>query len=129
MKFKLYTLVDITNTGARRGAGLPYHQEQNYMTVLQTVSIRANPSNVKITKETISLASTPFGKSFKGKHAVWCMSFDIEYEDAHSVETLIADFDLVPFIKELEETVKFDRSIFISEKSDHTNIFFELVDK
>ena len=129
MKFNLYTLADITPTGARRGEGTPYHQQQNYMTVLQTISIRANPSNIKVSKETASLTKLEFGKSYKGKHCVWCMSFDIEYEEAHSVETLVNDFDLVPFITGLEETVEFDKGIFISEKSDHTNVFFELVDK
>ena len=129
MNFKIYTLADITPTGARRGEGLAYHQEQNYMTVIQTIGIRTNPVNVKVDSKTVSIKDLGFGSNYKGKQCVWTMSFDIESQGGHSIELLQDDFNLVPFINNTNETVKFEKSLFISKDPDFCNIFFEFEDK
>ena len=42
-RFDLYTLVDITKTNARRGEDkLAYGQQQNYMSMMQTLGLRTN---------------------------------------------------------------------------------------
>ena len=42
-RFELTTLVDITKTNARRGEDkLAYGQQQNYMSVVQTLGLRTN---------------------------------------------------------------------------------------
>jgi len=129
MKFKLYTLADITPTGARRGAGSPYHQEQNYMTAVQTIGIRTNPLEVNVTSEEKAITKLPFGSKYKGKQRVWCLEFDVDSNGAHSIEMLNEDFNLVPFNNELDETVKFDSSIFVTNSNELCNIFFEVDDK
>jgi hypothetical protein len=129
MQFKLYTLVDITETHARRGEGNAYKQQQNYMTVLQTVGLRSNPSNVSVTKEKMPVSKLGFGNKFKGQQNVWVFKFDIEYEAGHSIELLTTDFDMVPFISNLEETVDFEKTIFYTKDSTLTNIVFEELDK
>jgi len=129
MRFKMNTLVDITSTGARRGEGKSYHQEQNYMTVVQTIALRANPENVCIYTEKQTLKSSLFGKKFKGNHTVWCMEFDIEYENATTIEILENDFNFVPFINNLEETAEFENSVFVTKNPDNNNVFFEQLDK
>ena len=129
MRFKIHTLVDITETGARRGEGDAYKQQQNYMTVLQTVGLRSNPSNVKVSTANTAIGNLGFGKKYKGQQSMWTFDFDIEYEAGHSIELLTKDFDMVPFISGLEETAKFERSIFYTQDLDLTNIIFEEIDK
>ena len=129
MKFKLYTLADITPTGARRGEGAVYHQEQNYMTAIQTIGIRTNPEGVKVDQQETSVGNLPFGKKYKGKHLVWCLEFSVESQGGHSTEMLTDDFDLVPFNKGLDETAPFDKAVFITRNEELTNVFFEVDDK
>ena len=126
MKFIIKTLIDITQTNARQGDGDAYKQQQNFMSALQTIGIRANPSNIKVTQQ--EQAVTEFGSMYKGKHTVWNMHFEIEY-GATSVDLLKVDFDLVPIINDLSETVKLDTAIFFTKDSKTTNIIFEEIDK
>jgi hypothetical protein len=129
MKFKLYTLADITPTGARRGEGSRYHQEQNYMTAIQTIGLRTNPLDVRVTDEEQSVSKLSFGKKHKGKQRVWCLEFEVDSNGAHSVEMLTEDFNLVPFNNELDETVTFDNPLFVTNNDELCNIFFEIDDK
>ena len=131
MRFKLHTLVDITETNSRRGEDpVAYRQQQNYLTVMQTIGLRVNPTYVKapiVIKEIPSKLG--LGSAFKTKQNVWTYEFDIEYEGSLSVETLVNDFNLVPIITELTETAKFSQAQFISTNPDKNNIIFELSDK
>ena len=131
MRFKLYTLVDITETGARRGEDPKQHrQQQNFLTVMQTIGLRVNPTYVK-SPEIIKDIPTKYklGSKFKNKQTIWEYTFDIEYNDALDKNTLDNDFDLIPIITGLDETVKFENAVFITKKPDINNIVFELDDK
>lgn len=123
--FELFTVVDITETGARRGdPKLLEHQQQNYLTVMNTIGLRANPTIIKspyLVEENIK-----FGKGISAKK-VWRMVFDIEY-GIHSVGMLKLDFDLVPFIKELTEDAVLGDPIFRTGAS-NSNIVFREIDK
>jgi len=123
--FELFTVVDITETGARRGdPKLLEHQQQNYLTVMNTIGLRANPTIIKspyLVEENIK-----FGKGISAKK-VWRMVFDIEY-GIHSVDMLKLDFDLVPFIKELTEDAVLGDPVFRTN-IDRSNIVFREIDK
>ena len=131
MRFKLHTLVDITETNSRRGEDpIEYRQQQNYLTVMQTIGLRVNPTYVKaptVIKEIPSKLG--LGSAFKTKQNVWEYKFDIEYTDAIDIETLVNDFDLIPIITGLSETAKFENSQFISKNPALSNISFEIDDK
>lgn len=126
MRFQLLTLIDITRTNARRGDdAFLQKQQQNYLTALQTISLRANPiinSVPTVTKQ--NLKDLDFGKKFKGEHQVWKLNFEFESADQHSVENLINDFNFVPIIKGLYETAVFDDAAFITKSDDSRNIIF-----
>ena len=126
MKFIIKTLVDITETNARRGDGDSYKQQQNFMSTLQTIGIRANPSNITVSQEEES--TTKFGSTYKGNQSVWTMNFEIEYGGT-TIDMLKQDFDLVPIIDNLSETVKLDKAIFFTKDPKITNIIFECIDK
>lgn len=126
-KVKLYTVVDISSTGARRGEDpMKYKQMQNYLTVMNTLGLRSNPIADKT-----SVVQTPedieFGERIKAKH---CWQLNIEYEnDIEDIENLLTqDFNLVPFIKGLEEDTKFSNNVFLTSGKD-CNIVFTIDDK
>ena len=131
MRFTLHTLVDITETNTRRGEDpLKYRQQQNYLSVMQTIGMRVNPlyiSSPSVSKEIPSKLG--LGSNYKNKQNVWTYTFEIEYEGGLSIETLVNDFDLVPVITDLTETVKFDQATFITKKPDKNNIIFQIDDK
>jgi hypothetical protein len=123
--FELFTVVDITETGARRGdPRLLEHQQQNYLTVMNTIGLRANPTIVKAPH--LYEKNIKFGKNISAKK-VWRMVFDIEY-GAHSLDMLKLDFQLVPFIKELTENTKLNDPVFQTNGND-LNIVFKEMDK
>ena len=131
MRFILHTLVDITETHARRGEDpKQYRQQQNFLTVMQTIGMRVNPTYVSspiVVKEVPSKLG--LGTSYKIKQNVWTYKFDIDYEGALDIETLVNDFDLIPIITDLDETAKFENAHFLTKNTALTNISFEIVDK
>ena len=131
MRFRLYTLVDITETRARRGDDpKAARQQQNFLTVLQTIGLRVNPTYNKspqITEDTP--AKLGLGKNYKNKQRVWQFDFEIEYEAALDLDILNSDFDLIPIIDGLDETAKFDNSVFLTQNPLKSNIIFEIDDK
>ena len=131
MRFTIHTLVDITETHARRGDDPKQHrQQQNFLTVLQTIGLRVNPSYLEapeVIKEVPSKLG--LGTSFKTEQSVWKYVFDIDYEGALDIETLVNDFDLIPIITKLDETAEFDNAHFLTKDTAKCNIFFEIDDK
>ena len=131
MRFKLYTLVDITETGARRGEDpKSYRQQQNFLTVMQTIGLRVNPtyiSSPQVIKEVPSKLG--LGSDYKSKQTIWNYTFEIDYEDALDIATLDSDFDLVPIITDLDETTKFENAHFSTKNTALRNIYFKLDDK
>jgi RNase P subunit RPR2 len=72
MIYRISTLVDITNTNARRGEDpIAYRQNQNYMSLLQTIGMRTNVEFISLEKENKSLIDMNFGSNFKGEQDVW----------------------------------------------------------
>ena len=131
MRFVIHTLVDITETGSRRGEDpKQYRQQQNFLTVMQTIGLRVNPTYLgapTVIKEVPSKLG--LGTSFKTEQSVWKYTFDMEYDGALDVETLVNDFDLIPIITQLDETAKFENAHFLTKNTALTNISFEIVDK
>lgn len=131
MKFQLSTLIDITKTDARRGDDLREQlQQQNFYTALQTISLRANPTIEQIPqKETVQIENLGFGSEYTGKHEVWSWQFSFEQADSHNIEFLVKDFNLVPVILDLDETVILKDAVFITKDLQFKNVTFVLYDK
>jgi hypothetical protein len=130
MKFKIQTLVDITHTGAGRQEAdkTAYRQEANFQTVLQTIGLRANLEFEKSpVVEEITLAKIGFGDKYKGKQCVWTFEFEVEFEEAVTLNMLNNDFNLIPFIPGLTETAKFEQAIFRTTPQER-NIVFSIIE-
>lgn len=131
MRFTLYTLVDISETGARKCEDPKLHrQQQNFLTVMQTIGLRVNPTYITA-PEIINDIPTKYnlGSKYKTKQHIWKYTFDIDYEDALNLDTLVNDFDLIPIIIDLDETAKFENAHFITKNNVLCNIYFAIDDK
>lgn len=127
MKVILTTLVDITETKARRGDDkFKLSQQANYMTMIQTAGLRINPNPILLKDNTSNLDKLGFGTAFKGKQRYWIFKFDFETQAGLNKQLLENDFDLVPIISELNETVNFKNNVFRTIDKQQKNILFEI---
>lgn len=124
-RYKLHTLIDITETGARRGDDpTEYRQQQNWMTLVQTLGLRSNPIVTHKEFDTTDVKGLGFGTSYKGKHAVWTVYFDFEQASDEDLDLVNEDFDLVPIAGKLSESAKLDAEIFQTKDEKLRNIVF-----
>ena len=132
MEYKLYTTVDITNTGQYRhepGKESDRWREQNFQTVLQTLGMRANVSYVKSPK-TIEISGHILGFNTNNIIRVWQFDFNTEREnffnkDSNPVGNLIEDFDGIPYIAGLDESMEQNYDVFVTEGPSRNIIFAE----
>jgi hypothetical protein len=130
MHYELYTTVDITSTGQYRSEVGKEHlrwKEQNFQTLLQTIGIRANvmyskPPTVATVKGEILGFNTP--KMIN----VWTFEFETERDflfevDEDPVGYLIKDFEGVPYIAGLDESVEQNYSVFVTSGKSRNIIF------
>tara|TARA_Y200000002_G_scaffold350992_1_gene328710 strand:- start:598 stop:990 length:393 start_codon:yes stop_codon:yes gene_type:complete len=130
MNVILTTLVDVTETKARRGDDkFRLSQQANYMTMLQTAGLRINPNPVSLKQYTKELNGLGFGTSFTGKQSYWTFKFNFETEAGLNLELLEQDFDLVPVLSGLKETVNFKNSVFRTTDSKEKNIIFHITEE
>lgn len=121
-KFTLRTTVDITNhIKVSKENRIAYGQKQNFMTVINTIGLRVNPT---IDDDPILVQDN---KNFND-NKVWQLTFTIAFEGALTIDMMLNDFMLVPFIAELEETKDFKENVFLTKGADK-NIVFETFDK
>ena len=124
MRYTIQTLVDITNTGARRGENLyHYKQEQNYMSLLNSIGLRSNFEVIELDKDKVELEGLDFGSKFKNKANVWKWTIEFESLQSHHTVLMRRDLDLVPIFNGLDETVKFPNQCFTTE-GQYCNIIF-----
>ena len=121
-----YSLIDISQNSAL--------QLQNYNSLLQTISLRANPLNVKVSMAgNQSLTDYDFGEDYGGNHNIWVMSFVVEHPNVfankHSnLGGLVEDCHQVPVICNLLESVLVDPSVFDTKNVKTKNLYFNIQD-
>jgi hypothetical protein len=126
------TLVDITESGVQRirdNYTDAYHQQQNLNVLLQTIGMRTQLFEPKITmNHNVVLAHTPFDKMYGNQTAtVWTLQFMVEAELIWSdgddeLAYLNQDVNGVAVTSDLDNTVDFAVNIFDTE--DAVNIHF-----
>ena len=127
-KFIIKTLVDVTQTNARRGEDvIKVHQQANFMTLYQVIGLRTNP--VDFVVEKIETVSKEFGSNYKDTKCYWQVEFSVEHSNSLDLGMMVSDFDLVPFITGLEECAEFKESVFYTQDKRKCNIIFSKVDK
>ena len=132
MDYILYTLVDITNTGRFRadpGYDKERNQQQNFNTVLQTIGMRSNIDYRK-RPELIKGVASEYGFDFDDTVSIWAFEWSTEreeiwLEDGDHLALLRKDFEFVPYIANLDESMIAKRAVFRSQGTD-CNIVFKL---
>ena len=130
MRYKLYTLVDITHTDQYRatpGKETLRWKEQNFNTVLQTIGLRA----------TITYYSKPDATEVCGRVVgfdtddiirVWRFDFETDRDDLFKLDDdhiglLKEDFNLVPYIQGLDELMEQKYAVFVSTGPGNNIVF------
>jgi len=132
MQYKLYTTVDITNTGQYRTEPGNEHlkwKEQNFQTVLQTLGIRANVSYYQKPVVT-EIKGSLIGFETEEIIRVWRFDFSTEREHLFELNNdpvgyLLEDFNGVPFISGLDEVMKQNYDVFVTDGPARNIVFFK----
>ena len=125
---KAYTLIDITETKQYRSADKKLiHQQANFMTFFQTLCLSHNflydvsPEKIEMSEK--ELKEIGFGTNYKGKHNVWCITLSVdEGRTFPELESVEKDFDLVPVISGLDETIEINNNVFRTTDKKAKNI-------
>lgn len=130
MRLEIVTLVDVTQTNEKRG-GEPkrYSQQSNFNTLIQTATLRANFLPIRVDINNSSINQFGFGKKYKDKQKHWITRLEAERESVGlDIAMLNEDFDLVPIVLGLDETVKIPDNVFNTTDSELKNIVFRFTD-
>jgi hypothetical protein len=130
---KAYTLIDITETKQHRSRCTDkflLEQQANFMSFFQTLSLRFNPyyerSPEVVEMDEKELKKLGFGNKYKGKHKVWCFDFTLDSATSSFIHDEVAgDFDLVPVIGGLNETIEINNNVFRTLDKNSINIVFK----
>tara|TARA_B100000900_G_scaffold414663_1_gene441979 strand:- start:7428 stop:7835 length:408 start_codon:yes stop_codon:yes gene_type:complete len=134
---KAMTLIDITETKQHRSRSedkLAINQQANFMTFFQTLSMRFNPyyeQSPEVSEMTEEqLHKIGFGTDYKGKNLVWTFNFTIDSAVAgFEPENVAKDFDLVPVISGLKESILINNNVFRTSDLGTKNIIFQANDE
>ena len=119
-----YTLIDISETSAL--------QMQNYNTLLQTIALRGNPLNIRVSMSgNQDMQDYDFGEDFGGHHNIWVISFVVEQLEVFgnrngSLGGLEDDCHQVPVISNLLESASINPSVFDTKNSKTKNLYFNI---
>ena len=132
---EIKTLLDITQTGQTKFKSqdkLLINQQANWNTFLQVLSMRINPifnGSPELTKR--PLEPNEFGSDYYAEddkeYNIWTFKFQSERDGAVSPSTLKQDFDLIPVLKGLNESVINNNDAFRTNGTAQ-NIVFMLAD-
>lgn len=134
--FRCYTLIDITKTGivskfrgeipmfvddadqivkSEKDWNRSRNQQRNLETIIQIISLRAQPIYLEASKiEVVLLSDYNFGSGYVGKQNVWSFKFSVEHSNVFGpdAEALHTDLNNIPCISGLKETVKLPINMF-----------------
>ena len=83
-----------------------------FFTFINEGPINLTDNNLPDLVEDVDITNGEFGSEYTGKQRLWYFKFTIEQEDALSVDFLKDDFDLVPVIAGLTETITINNNAF-----------------
>lgn len=87
-RYSLYTLVDISKTDVTQHTPewiTERNQQRNLDTVLQLISLKTQPIDIKYFKPVLEhLSNYTFGVDYQGEHRVWRIDWSTEYDHVYA---------------------------------------------
>tara|TARA_B100001057_G_scaffold332272_1_gene332618 strand:- start:3476 stop:3880 length:405 start_codon:yes stop_codon:yes gene_type:complete len=124
----VYSLIDITETKQYRNPDKKLnHQQANFMTMIQTLCLSDNflyedPPKIQNFTEK-KLREIGFGSQYKGDHTVWCLEVRVdEGRSEPDPKAIEENFDLIPVISNLDETIVINNNVFRTTDNKAKNI-------
>ena len=133
ISFYLITIAKTTSAtiATITAAAKPNTNYRDWETVIQTLGLRTQPMMIKgpVVTESNLADGWEFGETYQGRHKIWIWTFGIEHDDVFNAYDdplggLIKDFEQVPVITGLDETVRFLLPIFYPHGA-IKNIYFK----
>ena len=130
---EFYTLVDITETRIYRNNKLEgaaqidwdkrRNQERNWQTVLQLLGFRSQPLDIEspMCLKNQNFKDYQFGINFSKYENLSVWKGSCHFSSLVRLESIKSDFDNIPIITGLNESVKFENSLFHTT-GDNVNI-------
>jgi hypothetical protein len=139
-KFTVITLIDITETKQYRkepGKELEIQQQQNFLTLMQTIGMRVNPMYPRPPSLDYNFQKQGlFGSKIAVPQKVWKFDFYFDYyggltdSAGNPCGLLIEDLHLIPVIKDLTESVDLELAVFDTKSPEFRNtVIFPEADK
>lgn len=122
VKVSVYTLVDITATGQIGNSEqviFARNQQRNWETAHQIINLR-NQVTVcawPVSPKMVAMSAHEFGDYYSNTHQCWKFIFEVNDDCAfgRDFEKLYYDFDSVPIIKGLDETIDLPDAVFYTQ--------------
>ena len=92
---------------------------ENSLQLRSNVNIVAGP-----TAEKQDITKLKFGENYVGEQMVWTTIIEPDFPDAVKQEFFEEDFDLIPMVIRLDETINIKTGVFRTTDPEHTNILF-----
>lgn len=133
--YVILCLFDITDTGVLQYRAdqqnlFARNQHRNWQVLQQLMSLRTQPTDIlPIQNKIVDLGNYEFGNTYTGQQRVWATGFAVEPSELYlhnsdPVYWLKYDFDSVPIIANLTETVKFDVPCIRSQGLSQNILFY-----
>ena len=113
-RYEIHTVIDITDSQCNdpKGNTKEYLQMQNLNSILQVLSMRAQPLNIHVSKNKT--------KEYFNNHDSWTLFFDCDINNAWSKDDNLVyfieqDLNNIPIHAGLEETVTLAQEAFITD--------------
>lgn len=126
--FQVYSLIDITKTDQHRHKSMDrvaVDQQSNYNVFEQCLMLR---SNVNLHNKPVVLhkdvKSFAFGSRYQGQQMIWFMEFDVQQPHSLELSQLQDDFNMVPMISGLKESINSNNNVYITKDTVNKNIVF-----
>ena len=130
MKVTIRTLVDITETRKHKHNEVDKQlilQQANFASFFNCLSMRFNPYYEVSPLCSEQDVTGVFGTDYTGTHKVWDFEFEVETAVAGvDIITLKDDFDLVPVVAGLTESINTNNKAFLTKNKKKCNIIFIL---
>lgn len=130
--YRGYTLIDISATDVTRESEQKHkerNQQRNWETVQQVLGLRTQILELEQQRlKPQDMTRYQFGSVYEGVQNIWRFDFAVEFENIFKIDddpiaVLVADFNSVPVIQNLDETVKLSLPMFLT-LGDMKNIYF-----